>query len=65
MGCFGSPFLLVRKRNMELHDIRGVGAKTEELFRKVGIETPSDLIRYYPGSDEGECRPLQMESSFS
>ena len=35
---------------MELHDIRGVGAKTEELFRKVGIETPSDLIRYLPAA---------------
>ena len=62
MGCFGSPFLLVRKRNMELHDIRGVGAKTEELFRKVGIETPSDLIRYYPVGYDMYTAPVPIST---
>ncbi len=33
---------------MKLTDLKGVGPKTEELFHKVGVFTPADLIRYYP-----------------
>ena len=33
---------------MKLTDIKGIGPKTEELFRRIGVETPEDLIHYYP-----------------
>jgi ATP-dependent DNA helicase RecG len=33
---------------MELTGIRGIGEKTEKLFRKLDIESTEDLIRYYP-----------------
>ena len=32
----------------EIRNLKGIGAKTEELFHKMGIFTIGDLIRYYP-----------------
>lgn len=32
----------------KIHEIKGVGEKTEKLFAKLGIYTVSDLLRYYP-----------------
>ncbi|MDD3403631.1 MAG: ATP-dependent DNA helicase RecG [Hespellia sp.] len=34
----------------KISEIKGVGAKTEQSFRKLGVETVGDLIRYYPRS---------------
>lgn len=36
--------------NTDIKTIKGIGEKTAELFRKLGIETISDLITYYPRS---------------
>ena len=33
---------------MRIGDVKGVGAKTEAMFHKIGIETADDLLRYYP-----------------
>ena len=33
---------------MKLTDIRGIGAKSEELLNKLGIITIEDLLTYYP-----------------
>ena len=32
----------------EIRNLKGIGAKTEELFHKMGIFTIGDLLRYYP-----------------
>lgn len=32
----------------KIHEIKGVGEKTEKLFAKLGIYTVGDLLRYYP-----------------
>lgn len=34
----------------KIHEIKGVGEKTEKLFAKLGIYTVGDLLRYYPRS---------------
>lgn len=34
----------------KISEIKGVGAKTEKCFQKLGINTVGDLIRYYPRS---------------
>ena len=33
---------------MELQDISGIGPRRLELFRQLNIETPTDLLRFYP-----------------
>ena len=35
-------------RNSPLRDIKGVGAKTEELFHKIGVYTVGDILLHYP-----------------
>ena len=35
---------------MTLRVIKGIGPKTEELFHRICVYTPEDLIRYYPVS---------------
>jgi ATP-dependent DNA helicase RecG len=32
----------------EIRNLKGIGAKTEKLFHKMGIFTIGDLLRYYP-----------------
>ena len=41
-----SPFF--RSSKMKLTDLHGIGPKTEELFYRVGVKTPEDLIRHFP-----------------
>ncbi|MCL2865282.1 MAG: ATP-dependent DNA helicase RecG [Lachnospiraceae bacterium] len=38
------------KTNMKITALKGVGAKTQALFQKIGLETIFDLIHYYPRS---------------
>ena len=33
---------------MDLHNLKGIGEKTEKLFYKAGVEKVNDLLRYYP-----------------
>ncbi len=33
---------------MELSELKGIGTRTEELFHKIGIYTPCDLLYYFP-----------------
>lgn len=35
-------------RNSSLQEIKGIGAKTEELFHKIGVYTVGDILLHYP-----------------
>ena len=35
-------------RNSSIQEIKGVGAKTEELFHKIGVYTVGDILLHYP-----------------
>lgn len=35
-------------RNSPLREIKGVGAKTEELFHKIGVYTVGDILLHFP-----------------
>ena len=45
---------------MQLSDIKGVGPKRIELFRQLHIETPEDLLRFYPKEylDDTHCSSI-------
>ena len=47
---------------MELADIKGIGPKRIELLKKLGIESLSDLVTYYPSSylDYSTCTPVNQ-----
>ncbi len=45
---------------MKLTDLKGIGPKTEQLLNKVGIFTPSDLIRYYPVHYDEYTEPIAI-----
>ena len=47
---------------MELADIKGIGPKRIELLGKLGIESLSDLVTYYPSSylDYSTCTPVDQ-----
>ena len=47
---------------MELADIKGIGPKRIELLSKLGIESLSDLVTYYPSSylDYSTCTPVDQ-----
>lgn len=47
---------------MKLTDLKGVGPKTEELFQKIGIFTPEDLIHDYPIHYDQFEEPLPIGS---
>lgn len=34
--------------NSKVRELKGIGEKTEQLFRRLNIETVGDLLRYYP-----------------
>ena len=36
----------------KVSELKGIGAKTEQLFRKINIETIEDLLMYYPRTYE-------------
>lgn len=38
--------------NSKLRELKGIGEKTEQLFRRLNIETVGDLLRYYPRTYE-------------
>ena len=64
MGCdLRSPLLFdYMDINSNITSIKGVGAKSAELFNKLGVETIYDLIHYYP---RAYCTYPQPESSIS
>lgn len=37
---------------MQLQELKGIGPKTEKLFQKLGVYTPSDLLSYFPRAYE-------------
>lgn len=43
--------------------LKGVGAKTAQLFHKVGVETVQDLLEYYPRGYETFPEPISIESA--
>lgn len=52
---------------MEANDsvkvIKGIGEKTEQLFRKLGIETVQQLLEYYPRAYEEFEKPVMITSA--
>lgn len=46
----------------EIETLRGVGAKRGELFRKVGVNTVGDLLRFYPRTYEDYTNPIPIEN---
>lgn len=36
------------KETERISSLKGIGEKTEKLFRKVGVDTVGDILRYYP-----------------
>ena len=44
-----------------ISSLKGVGEKTEILFRKAGVETVGDLIRYYPRSYDVYEEPVSIK----
>lgn len=41
-----------------LRELKGVGEKTEKLFRKIGVKDTEDLLRYYPRDYETYEEPV-------
>ena len=31
-----------------IHELKGIGDKTENLFHKIGVKSIGDLLRYFP-----------------
>ncbi len=50
------------ERNSPLDALSGVGEKTKQLFQKLGIETISDLLGYFPRSYEQYGDPQKIVS---
>ncbi len=45
---------------MRLSELKGIGAKTEELFRKLGVESVEDLLEFYPRDFEVYAEPVSI-----
>ena len=43
-----------------LRELKGVGEKTEKLFRKIGISDTDDLLRYYPRTYDSYEEPVPV-----
>ncbi len=48
---------------MELTELRGIGPKYRELLGRLGIETPEDLVRYYPIHYDAYLPPSAIASA--
>lgn len=46
-----------------LCELKGVGEKTEKLFRKIGITTAEELLRYYPRTYDVYEEPVNIASA--
>ena len=46
-----------------LRELKGVGEKTEKLFRKIGITTAEELLRYYPRTYDIYEEPVEIASA--
>lgn len=46
-----------------LHELKGVGEKTEKLFQKIGITTAEELLRYYPRTYDIYEEPVEIASA--
>ena len=46
-----------------LRELKGVGEKTEKLFRKIGITTAEELLRYYPRTYDVYEEPVNIASA--
>ena len=46
----------------QLHELKGVGEKTEKLFQKIGITTTDDLLHYYPRNYDAYEEPEEIGS---
>ncbi len=45
---------------MKLTELKGIGEKTEELFRKAGVESVEDLLEFYPRDFETFSDPITV-----
>ena len=51
------------KEDTSLLQLKGIGEKTEKLFRRLELATVGDLIRYYPKDYETFREPVQIQSA--
>ena len=49
--------------NSSISDIKGIGAKTEQLFHKLGVYTVGDILLHYP-RDYEKLPPMQTVAEF-
>lgn len=59
---FGERRIFINSQN-SLTVLKGVGAKTSQLFHKVGVDTIQDLLEYYPRGYEVFPEPTTIETS--
>ena len=45
-----------------ISSLHGIGPKMAQLFAKLGVETPDDLLRFYPRDYEDRTRLLPIAS---
>ncbi len=53
----------MKRGNMDIRSLKGVGDKTAALFEKLHIVTAEDLIRYYPRDYEQFSDPVPLSSA--
>ncbi|MCX4338049.1 MAG: ATP-dependent DNA helicase RecG [Lachnospiraceae bacterium] len=53
----------MKRGNMDIRSLKGVGDKTAALFEKLHIVTAEDLIRYYPRDYERFSDPVPLSSA--
>ena len=46
----------------KIETLYGVGAKRAELFRRLGIDTVGELLRFYPRTYEDYTNPVDIDS---
>ena len=49
-------------KGMPLEELKGIGEKTGKLFRKMGIGTVDELLRFYPRDYDAFQDPLPLIS---
>ncbi len=53
----------MKRGNMDIRSLKGVGDKTAALFEKLHIVTAEDLVRYYPRDYEQFSEPVPLSSA--
>ncbi len=46
---------------MNIREIKGIGEKTEQLFKKLGVTTTDELLEYYPRAYDEYVKPMSLD----